>query len=110
MKYRVLVMNSNLRPARKFSNVDVHIVDPQKLIVKELIGVQLTSAVYSDEMEFSSFPELGEWSINVDVDGEVHTKTFEIAEYIVPKFNVEIDTKKDVAYSDGKISAVISTK
>lgn len=110
MKYRVLVLDANLKPARRFSNVDVHVLDPQKVIVKELLGVQLTSAVYSDEMEFSNFPELGQWSINVDVDGEVHTKIFEIAEYIVPKFQVDIVTDNDVIYSDGRITATINTK
>lgn len=110
MKYRVLVLDPNLKPARRFSNVDIQVMDPQKVVVKELLGVQLTSAVYSDEMEFSEFPELGEWSVNVDVDGEIHKKSFEIAEYVVPKFRVDIDTDKDVIYSDGRIAATIHTK
>lgn len=53
---------------------------------------------------------LGDWNINVEVMGETKKKMIEVAEYVLPKFEVTIDTPKDQIYKDGKIRATIRSK
>lgn len=66
--------------------------------------------VVSEELQLSSYPVLGDWHITVEVMGEVKKYKFEVAEYILPKFDVTIDTPKHQYFQDGKIRATIRTK
>lgn len=56
------------------------------------------------------FPALGEWSVNIDVLDKNYKKTFEVAEYILPKFDITIDTNKNAIYKDDKITATIRSR
>ena len=44
--------------------------------------------VWAGSLEISPRPVLGNWNINVDVNGQIFTKEFQVAEYILPKFQV----------------------
>ena len=44
--------------------------------------------VWAGALEISPRPVLGNWNINVDVNGQIFTKEFQVAEYILPKFQV----------------------
>ncbi|XP_067624065.1 thioester-containing protein 1 allele R1 isoform X2 [Eurosta solidaginis] len=105
--YRVLVLDSNLKPARNFGRVHLTIRDAGDNIIKSLRDVHLTNAVYSDELQLSDYPKMGEWSVNVEVMEETHKSTFEVVEYILPKFIVDIDSAKHAIYKDGKIQATV---
>lgn len=58
----------------------------------------------------SDSPVLGEWDIIVNVMGEETKYKFEVAEYILPKFDVTVDTPKHQYYQQGKLRATIRTK
>ena len=44
--------------------------------------------VWAGSLEISPRPVLGNWNISVDVNGQIFTKAFQVAEYILPKFQV----------------------
>ena len=44
--------------------------------------------MWAGSLEISPRPVLGNWNINVDVNGQIFTKEFQVAEYILPKFQV----------------------
>jgi uncharacterized protein YfaS (alpha-2-macroglobulin family) len=44
--------------------------------------------VWAASLEISPKPVLGNWNISVDVNGQIFTKAFQVAEYILPKFQV----------------------
>lgn len=69
-----------------------------------------SSGIYENELQLSSFPVLGDWTIKVDVLGETKKKTVTLAEYVLPKFEVVIETAKEVLYLDGKIRATIRAR
>ncbi|XP_055853354.1 thioester-containing protein 1 allele R1 [Episyrphus balteatus] len=108
--FRVLLLDSNLKPARNYGTVNLEIRDASGNLIKTTRNVRFTSSVLTDELQLSTFPVLGEWSINVEVHGDQHKQTFEIAEYILPKFEVAIDTAKHAIYKDGKITATVRSR
>ncbi|XP_053957332.1 thioester-containing protein 1 allele R1 [Anastrepha ludens] len=105
--YRVLLLDANLKPARNYGRVHLTIRDAGDNIIKSYRDIRLTNAVYSNELQLSDYPKMGEWSVNVEVMEESHKSTFEVVEYILPKFVVEIDTAKHAIYKDDKIQANI---
>lgn len=66
--------------------------------------------MYSDEIELSNSPVLGDWKIVVNVEDQLVEKGFQVAEYVLPKFEVTIDTAKDVTFKEGKIFATVHAK
>ncbi|XP_055376031.1 CD109 antigen isoform X9 [Condylostylus longicornis] len=111
VRFRVLVLDSNTRPFdKKFNGINIIITDSAQNRIKQFLNVDLTKGVYSGELQLSSFPVLGNWNIEVSVDGEQSQKGFEVAKYVLPKFEVQIDTPRDVSVADGKIRAIVRSK
>ncbi|KAI8125140.1 CD109 antigen [Lucilia cuprina] len=105
--YRVLIMDANLKPALNYGNVNIAIKDGGNNVIRKYTNVKLTSGVYANDLQLSDYPKFGEWSVEVEVMDETYKRTFEVVEYILPKFVVDIDTDKHVIYKDGKIRAVV---
>lgn len=66
--------------------------------------------VYTQELQLSTNPPLGVWNINVEVDNQSQKKEFEIAEYVLPKFEVTVTAPKDATYSDNLIRITVNGK
>lgn len=64
----------------------------------------------SEELELSDSPVLGEWNIIANIVGEEKHYKFEVAEYVLPKYDVSIDTPNHQYYQQGKIPATVRTK
>ena len=44
--------------------------------------------MFAGNLELSDRPVLGNWNISLEVNGQTFSKTFQVAEYILPKFQV----------------------
>ena len=44
--------------------------------------------VWAGSLDIADKPRLGNWNISVDVNGQLFSKTFQVAEYVLPKFQV----------------------
>lgn len=110
VQFRVLVLDANTRPYTA-SNVDVYITDGGKNRIKQYDNIRLVKGVYQDKLELSDLPVMGTWRIFVKVDnGEEASKEFEVAEYVLPKYEVLVDSNPHVTFKDGKIRATIRAK
>lgn len=78
--------------------------------IKGIANARTSRGVLSDELQLSSSPVLGDWHIVAEAMGEVKKYKFEVAEYVLPKFDVQIETPKHQYFQDGKIRATIRTK
>lgn len=105
--YRVLIMDANLKPVVNYGRVQITIRDGGNNVIRKYKDVRLTSGVYANDLELSDYPKFGEWSVEVEVMDETYKRTFEVVEYILPKFVVDINTDKHVIYKDGKIRALV---
>lgn len=69
-----------------------------------------TRGVFSGELELSKNPVLGDWNITVNVLDQVFHKNFQVAEYVLPKFEVTIDVPKHATFKDSIVVATIRAK
>lgn len=110
VQFRVLVLDSNTKPFPA-SDVKVHITDGGQNRVKQYADVKLVKGVYQNELQLSDSPVMGNWQIHVKLDGaDETTKEFEVAEYVLPKYEVIVDSTPHVTFKDGKIRATVRAK
>lgn len=112
IKFRVLILDYKLRPVKLTSErpLNVNIADPEKNLIKHWLKVTPTKGVFIGELQLSERPVLGNWKFEARVGNEIKTKEIEVAEYVLPKFEVSIDSPADVSAKDGKIRAIIRSK
>lgn len=111
IQFRVLLVDADTKPFES-SNVQIYITDGAQNRVKQFSSPIFCKGVFQDELQLSDSPVMGNWTINVkvpDADYEME-KSFEVAEYVLPKFEVIVDSNPHVALKDGKINATVSGK
>lgn len=110
VQFRVLVLDANTKPFAA-SDVKIHVTDGGQNRVKQYTDVQLVKGVYQSELQLSDSPVMGNWMIHVKVnDGDEVTKIFEVAEYVLPKYEVIVESDPHVTFKDGKIRATVRAK
>ncbi|XP_031630826.1 CD109 antigen-like isoform X2 [Contarinia nasturtii] len=110
VRFRILVLDHNLKPVPSQQPTNIFITDGGNNRIKGFANLKTSRGIVSEELQLSSYPVLGDWYITVEVMGEVKKYKFEVAEYVLPKFDVTIDTPKHQYFQDGKIRATIRTK
>lgn len=110
VQFRVLVLDSNTRPFAT-SKVEVFITDGGQNRIKQFENVRLLKGVYENELQLSDLPVMGVWKIHVKIDGgDDISKEFEVAEYVLPKYEVIVESNPHVTFKDGKIIATVKAK
>lgn len=103
VQFRLLVLNSETQPY-KSENIEIFVTDGAQNRIKHYENVRLTKGVFKNELQLSDEPVLGTWTIHVKVDGgDEAQKSFEVAEYVLPKFEVIITIKPNVAFNEKTI-------
>lgn len=96
VQFRVLVLDSETRPYIP-KKIEIFITDGAQNRIKEFNKASFIKGISQNELQLSDEPILGIWTIHVKVNGDGGTdKTFEVAEYVLPKFEVIIATKRNV--------------
>lgn len=96
VQFRVLVLDSETRPF-KSQKIEIFIYDGGNNRIKQYEKIMFRKGVYKNELQLADTPVLGSWSIHVKVNGGDDTlKSFEVAEYILPKFEVLLTAKRDL--------------
>lgn len=66
--------------------------------------------MFTGELKLSESPVLGNWNISVNIHGQIYNKTIEVAEYVYPKFVVDIQTDKHVTFKENVINVLVNTR
>lgn len=110
IQFRVLLLNIDTKPYES-SNVQIFITDGALNRIKQFTNPKFSKGVFEGELQLSDSPVMGNWIIHVKVDdGEVVKKDFEVAEYVLPKFEVIVEANPHVAFDEGKIRVTVSGK
>ena len=78
--------------------------------MKQWTRALTTKGVFSGELQLSDVPVLGDWNITVSVTGESFNKMFEVAEYVLPKFEVTVDAPAHATFKDSQLVATVHAK
>jgi Macroglobulin domain MG3/MG2 domain len=110
VQFRVFVLDAETKPIDT-SKVEIYITDGADNRVKQYDNPKFHKGVFQGELQLSDLPVMGTWHINVKVNGADETKkSFDVAEYVLPKFEVTIDANPDANYKEGKIRATVKAK
>uniref|UniRef100_A0A1B0D7P4 TEP1-F n=1 Tax=Phlebotomus papatasi TaxID=29031 RepID=A0A1B0D7P4_PHLPP len=109
VRFRVVLLDANLKPVQVKNKMQIYIMDAKQNRIKQWLDAEPVKGVYSNELQLSDLPVLGDWTIQVNVMGQKFTKTVEVAEYVLPKFEVTIDTPKFATFKDGKLRFTVGT-
>ncbi len=109
VKFRAIVVNPQLKPS-VVGSIDVAMTDGAGNLIREWKRVFTTKGVFAAELQLADEPVLGDWNITVDVSGQVFAKSFLVAEYVLPKFEVDIDLPDYGTFTDGTRPVTISAK
>uniref|UniRef100_A0A4Y0BF04 TEP1-F n=1 Tax=Anopheles funestus TaxID=62324 RepID=A0A4Y0BF04_ANOFN len=91
VQFRVIVLDTELKPSTRIKTVQVTIRDPQNNVVRQWSSARLYAGVFENNLQIAPTPMLGIWNISVLVDGEVLvSKTFEVKKYVLYSLDVEV--------------------
>ncbi|KAL7293106.1 hypothetical protein TKK_0013261 [Trichogramma kaykai] len=109
IQFRCIVLDSRLRPTAN-RQVEVYIKDGQGNRIKQWDRPRLHQGIFNGELELSHSPVLGDWEIVANVGNQTFKKSIQVAEYVLPKFEVTIDSALHATFKQGKISVVVHAK
>lgn len=112
IKFRILVLDDELKPVALMpgNHLNIFITDPEKNRIKQWLNVTLTKGVFSSEIQLSELPLLGTWKIETQIGKEKKSKEIKVEKYVLPNFDVTIDSANDFSAKDGKVRAIIRSK
>jgi CD109 antigen len=109
VQFRAIVLNYHLKPTVTGA-LDIYITDGQGNRVKHWSRALTTRGVFSSELQLSESPVLGDWNIVITVLDQVFQKSFLVAEYVLPKFEVTIEVPEHTTFKQSVVSATIHAK
>ncbi|KAK1171930.1 CD109 antigen-like [Acipenser oxyrinchus oxyrinchus] len=109
VKIRVISLYSDLKPYK--AQVNIIIKDPQDNSIEQWLSIDSHLGVVSKEFQLSDNPPLGSWTIEATIDGVVSSSPFIVAEYVLPKFEVEMRTQSIYCVQEKKdITGTVTAK
>lgn len=97
VQFRVLVLSPDTKPFMTKS-VEIFITDNDLNRIKQYEHTYFRKGVFREELQLSDQPVLGIWNIHVKINGDEFekVKSFEVAEYVLPKFEVIVKTSSKI--------------
>ncbi|XP_048392312.1 CD109 antigen isoform X2 [Stegostoma tigrinum] len=90
VKIRAICIYPDLKPY--LGKISVIIRSPRRSVIQQWLDLETTVGVVSKEFPLSPNSLLGNWYIQVKSNGVQKEKTFTVAEYVLPRFEVLINT------------------
>ncbi|NXT27832.1 CD109 protein, partial [Syrrhaptes paradoxus] len=106
--FRVVTVYPDLKPYK--APVNIYIRDPRKKLIQQWLMEEGDLGVVSKKFQLSMNPPLGDWSIEVEVNGQVHYQSFKVMEYVLPKFDVMITTPLYYSLREEEVTGVVTAK
>ncbi|XP_047243439.1 CD109 antigen isoform X2 [Girardinichthys multiradiatus] len=107
VKIRAVSVFSDGKPC--VSPADILIQDPRGNLLRQWLEEDSVLGVVSIEFQLSENPPLGEWSIVATIKGIPSVKHFNVAHYVLPKFEVVIKAP-EVIHQEDVLKGFVSAK
>ncbi|XP_064020132.1 CD109 antigen [Pogoniulus pusillus] len=106
--FRVVTVYPHLKPYK--APLNIFIRDPGKKLIQQWLMEEGDLGVVSKKFQLSMNPPLGDWSIEVEVNDQVHYQRFKVMEYVLPKFDVTITAPLYYSLREEDVTAVVTAK
>lgn len=107
--FRAIIVNPMLKPTVAGA-IEVFIIDGQGNRVKQWKRVFTSKGVFSGELKLSDQPVLGNWNITVVASDQQYSKSFTVAEYVLPTYEVSVQLPSYAIFNDSKVVATVTAK
>ncbi|XP_053387779.1 CD109 antigen-like isoform X1 [Mercenaria mercenaria] len=94
VKYRAVLLLPNLLNFQGQATVTIQDGNNNRIEVNGPNSV--TNGVISGQLELSRYPVFGRWKLVIDAMGKTTSKTFEVNDYVLPKFTVQITLPAEI--------------
>ncbi|KAI8427884.1 hypothetical protein MSG28_002244 [Choristoneura fumiferana] len=84
--------------------IDVSVMDVGGSPVRQWGAIPLEQGIVADELILADEPALGEWTIQVEVKNQIYSRHILVADYVMPKFQMDIQMPKEMLFSDGRFT------
>ncbi|XP_010639505.1 CD109 antigen [Fukomys damarensis] len=108
VKFRIVTLLSDFRPYK--ASLDILIKDPKSNLIQQWLSQQGDLGVISKTFQLSAHPVLGDWSIQVQVNGQTYYQSFQVSEYVLPKFEVVLQTPLYCSLNSKTLNGSITAK
>ncbi|XP_026779187.3 CD109 antigen isoform X2 [Pangasianodon hypophthalmus] len=107
VKIRALVITPDGKPCNK--QIDIIIMDPRENLIRQWLAVDTFLGETANEFQLSQNPPLGTWKIIATVNEVTQEKIFTVSHYVLPKFEVLLDTP-DVLYCEENLTYTVTAQ
>ncbi|CAH0404826.1 unnamed protein product [Chilo suppressalis] len=108
VNFAVVALNKYLLPLN--APVDVSLLDAGGAPVWQKLAVSLDRGVFTDQFVIADEPALGEWTIQVETREQTYSRHILVADYVIPKFQMDINLPKQAFFTDGRFTVNITAK
>ncbi|XP_049751394.1 CD109 antigen isoform X1 [Elephas maximus indicus] len=108
VKFRVLTLFSDFKPYK--TSLSIVIKDPKSNLIQQWLSEQNNLGVVSKTFQLSSHPILGDWSIQVQVNDQTYYQSFQVSEYVLPKFEVTLQTPLYCSLNSKSLNGTVVAK
>ncbi|CAL1547264.1 unnamed protein product [Lymnaea stagnalis] len=108
VSFRAFATNSDLKLYNAPMNISVYDADSNK--IKQWLQATPDNGVLSQELTLSTQPTLGDWKITVEMGRTKAEKTFTVAEYVLPTFEVNVVMPSYILTSDSDVTFTVKSK
>lgn len=108
LRFRVVVVDIETKPVTNIKTIEVLIQNKDGNSVRHWTFAKLNKGIFETSYQMAATPVLGTWTITVIVNDNTianeKVQTFEVMEYVLPKFAVKVWPSKILLIKDRKIS------
>ncbi|XP_062953550.1 CD109 antigen isoform X2 [Cynocephalus volans] len=108
VKFRIVTLFSDFKPYK--TSLNILIKDPKSNLIQQWLSQQSDLGVISKTFQLSSHPILGDWSIQVQVNDQTYYQSFQVSEYVLPKFEVALQTPLYCSLNSKNLNGTITAK
>ncbi|CAB3250011.1 unnamed protein product [Arctia plantaginis] len=108
INFRVIALDKYLLPLS--TTVDVSVLDSGGSPIRQWAAADLDRGVLTQELVLADEPALGKWTIQVEARGQKYSHDILVADYVLPKFHLEMHLPKEVLFSEGRFDINVTAK
>ncbi|XP_064343013.1 CD109 antigen isoform X2 [Camelus dromedarius] len=108
VKFRIVTLFADFKPYK--TSLNILIKDPKSNLVQQWLSEQSDLGVVSKTFQLSSHPVLGDWSIQVQVNDQTYYQSFQVSEYVLPKFEVALEIPLYCSLNAKSLNGTITAK